>query len=59
MNNKHRVLIYRDRWRGWSIYCNDHLYVLGFIDWADELQSICQNCAIKYSFGIGIEGWEL
>ena len=59
MSDKQSVLIYKDRWHGWSIYCNDHLYRLGWIDWADELQSICNLCARKRGFAIGVEGWEL
>jgi hypothetical protein len=57
--NKQRVLIYYDRWQGWSIYCNDQLLQLGFVDWSKQLQQFCNDNCKRLGFSIGLQGWEL
>ena len=59
MMNKHRVIIYKSLLDGWSIYCNGHLYRLGFITWAKELEAICNAHHTAMGFGCSLQGWEL
>ena len=59
--NKHRVIIYKSHEEGWSIFCNEKLYKLGFlaVDWAKELEEMCNAHYTAMGFGMGMQGWEL
>lgn len=60
MNRKHGVFVYRDRWHGWSINWDGTLIQLGFLEYMDqEMRAYCDAYCKRYSFAIGLEGWEL
>jgi len=58
---KHRVLVYYNRWSGWSLWKDDCLTKIGFL--SNELDYFlrqwCNQNARRVGWSIGLVGWEL
>ena len=58
MNNK--IMVYYDRWDGWSLWAEGILHEIGFLSAeADSaIRQYCNQRAKRVGWGIGLAGWE-